>query len=59
MGSPSAGMIRRITAAFRSWRQGDRSWSDLRGLSDSVLKDIGLCREDFGPSRIQPHRYTD
>jgi uncharacterized protein YjiS (DUF1127 family) len=58
-GLPSAGMVRRIIAAFRSRRQCDRSWSNLRGLNDAVLKDIGLCREDFGRSCIQPHRYTD
>ena len=40
------------------WKS-DRSRSDLRGLSDSVLKDIGLYREDLGRSRIQPHWYTD
>lgn len=56
---PSVGIVRRIIAAFRSWRQCDRSWSDLRDLNDTVLKDIGLCREDFGRSCIQPHRYTD
>ncbi len=58
-GSPSAGIVRRIIAAFRSWQQCDRSWSDLRSLNDSVLKDIGLHREDLGRSRIQPHWYTD
>jgi uncharacterized protein YjiS (DUF1127 family) len=58
-GSPSVGMVRRIIAAFRSWQQGDRSRSDLRGLGDSVLKDIGLYREDLGRGRIQPHWYTD
>jgi uncharacterized protein YjiS (DUF1127 family) len=52
-------VVHRIIAAFRSWQQCDRSWSDLRGLSDSVLKDIGLCREDFGRSGIQAHWYTD
>jgi uncharacterized protein YjiS (DUF1127 family) len=58
-GIPSAGMARRIVAAFRSWRQRDHSWDDLRGLNDSVLKDIGLRREDLGRSCIQPYRYID
>jgi uncharacterized protein YjiS (DUF1127 family) len=58
-GSPAVGMVHRIIAAFRSWQQCDRSWSDLRGLNDSVLKDIGLYRGDLGRGRIQPHWYTD
>ena len=48
-------VIRRIVAAIRLWRQRGRSRQELRGLSDRMLKDIGLRREDVGfgsPTRL-------
>ena len=40
--------IRRIVAAIRRWREHARSRQQLRALSDHLLKDIGLRREDVG-----------
>src|SRR5262249_50394416 len=39
-------VIRRIVAAIRLWRERVRSQQQLRELSDHMLKDIGLRRED-------------
>ena len=41
-------VIRRIVAAIRLWRGRARSQQQLRELSDHMLKDIGLRREDVG-----------
>jgi uncharacterized protein YjiS (DUF1127 family) len=40
--------IRRIVAAIGLWRARARSRQELRELSDYMLKDIGLRREDVG-----------
>jgi uncharacterized protein YjiS (DUF1127 family) len=39
---------RQVAAAIRLWRRNARSRRELRELSDSMLKDIGLRREDVG-----------
>jgi uncharacterized protein YjiS (DUF1127 family) len=56
---PTPGIGHRIVAAFRAWRPRDRLWDDLHRLSDHMLKDIGLRREDLGHRFIQPRRYID
>ena len=40
--------IRWVAGAIRLWRWNARSRRELRELSDSMLKDIGLRREDVG-----------
>jgi uncharacterized protein YjiS (DUF1127 family) len=40
--------IRLIIAATRRWRERARSRHQLRELSDHMLRDIGLRREDVG-----------
>jgi len=40
--------IRRIVAAIQLWRGRARSRPQLRELSDHMLKDIGLRRDDVG-----------
>ena len=40
--------IRRIVAAIRLWHGRVRSGQQLRELSDHMLRDIGLRREDLG-----------
>jgi uncharacterized protein YjiS (DUF1127 family) len=47
--------IRRILAGFRLWRERARARQELCELSDRMLKDIGLRREDVGygfPTRV-------
>jgi uncharacterized protein YjiS (DUF1127 family) len=39
--------IRMIVAAIRRWRERARSRQQLRELSDHILRDIGLRREDL------------
>lgn len=41
-------VIRRIVAAIRRWRARAGSRQELRELSEHLLKDIGLRREDVG-----------
>ena len=41
-------VISRIIAAIRLWRVRARSRQQLRALSDHLLEDIGLRREDVG-----------
>jgi uncharacterized protein YjiS (DUF1127 family) len=40
--------IRLTAAAIRRWRERARSRQQLRELSDHMLRDIGLRREDLG-----------
>jgi uncharacterized protein YjiS (DUF1127 family) len=40
--------ILRLVAAIRLWRARARSRQELRELSDHLLKDIGLRRQDVG-----------
>ena len=40
--------IRRLVTAIRTWHGRARSWQELRELSDHMLKDIGLRREELG-----------
>jgi uncharacterized protein YjiS (DUF1127 family) len=52
-------VIRRIVAAFRMWRIRARSQQELRELSDHLLKDIGLRREDVGYEFQKPFWHCD
>ena len=52
-------VIRRIVAAIRRWRERARSRQQLRELSDHMLKDIGLRREDVGYEFPKPFWYSD
>jgi uncharacterized protein YjiS (DUF1127 family) len=45
---------RRIVAAIRLWRWRARSRQQLRELSDHLLKDIGLYREELGYGYPKP-----
>ena len=51
--------IRRVVTAIRLWPERARSWQQLRELSDHMLKDIGLTREDVGYEFPQPFRRCD
>ena len=51
--------IRRIVTAIRLWRGHARSRQQLRALSDHLLKDIGLRREDFGSEFPKPFQHSD
>jgi len=51
--------IRRIVAAIRLWQGRARSRQQLRQLSDYMLKDIGLTREQVGSEFPQPFRHCD
>ena len=51
--------IRRIVAAIRLWHGRVRSGQQLRELSDHMLKDIGLTREQVGYEFPQPFRHCD
>jgi len=41
-----SGLIRRVSATFRLWRQNVRSRHELLRLNERELKDIGLTRCD-------------
>jgi uncharacterized protein YjiS (DUF1127 family) len=58
-GNAPPGTIRRIIAAIRVWRRHARSRQELRELSDHMLKDIGLRREDVGYPLAPPLWYRD
>jgi uncharacterized protein YjiS (DUF1127 family) len=51
-------VIRRIVAAVRLWRERARSRQQLRELSDYMLDDVGLRREQPGyePAKAFGHR---
>jgi uncharacterized protein YjiS (DUF1127 family) len=51
--------IRRIAAAIRRWRNRARALQQLDELSDHLLKDIGLRREDVGYAFPKPFWYRD
>ena len=51
--------IRRIAAAIGLWHQRARSRQQLRELSDHLLKDIGLRREDVAYEFPKPFRDLD
>jgi uncharacterized protein YjiS (DUF1127 family) len=51
--------IRRIAAAVRLRRWRARSQRELRELSDHMLRDIGLRRENVGYEFPNPFRYPD
>lgn len=51
--------IRRIVATIRLRRARARSQQELRALSDRLLKDIGLRREDVGYELLKPIWYRD
>jgi uncharacterized protein YjiS (DUF1127 family) len=51
------GAIRRLVAAIRQWHRRVRSRQELRELSDHLLKDIGLRREDVGYQFPKPFWY--
>jgi uncharacterized protein YjiS (DUF1127 family) len=53
------GAIRRFVAAIRLWHRRARSRQELRGLSDHMLKDIGLRREDLGYEFAKPFSRLD
>jgi len=51
--------IRRIVAAIRLWRGRARARQQLRELSDHLLKDIGLSRENVGYEFPKPLWHRD
>jgi uncharacterized protein YjiS (DUF1127 family) len=51
--------IRRIVAAIRLWRERARSRQQLRELSDRMLRDIGLRREEVGYQFPKPFWHRD
>jgi uncharacterized protein YjiS (DUF1127 family) len=51
--------IGRIVAAIRMWCARARERQQLRELSDHMLKDIGLRREDVGYEFPQPFSHCD
>jgi uncharacterized protein YjiS (DUF1127 family) len=53
------GAIRRFVAAIRLWHRRAGSRQELRELSDHMLKDIGLRREDLGYEFAKPFWYLD
>jgi uncharacterized protein YjiS (DUF1127 family) len=53
------GIGHRLVAALAAWRRRDRSRDDLHRLSDHMLKDIGLRREDLGHRFIQARQDID
>jgi uncharacterized protein YjiS (DUF1127 family) len=53
------GAIRRFVAAIRLWHRRARSRQELRELSDHMLKDSGLRREDLGYEFAKPFWYFD
>jgi uncharacterized protein YjiS (DUF1127 family) len=52
-------VIRRIVAAIKLRRARARSQQELRELSDLMLKDIGLRREDVGSPFPKPFWQCD
>jgi uncharacterized protein YjiS (DUF1127 family) len=52
-------VIRLIIAAIRRWRERAHSRQQLRELSDHMLKDIGLRREDVGYEFPKPIWHCD
>jgi uncharacterized protein YjiS (DUF1127 family) len=52
-------VIRRLVAAIRSRRARARERQELRALSDHLLKDIGLTREDVGYEFPEPVLHCD
>lgn len=53
------GAIRRLVAAIRQWHGHARLRQELRELSDHLLRDIGLRREDVGYQFPKPFWYRD
>jgi uncharacterized protein YjiS (DUF1127 family) len=51
--------IRQIVAAFQLWRERARSRQQLRELSDRMLRDIGLRREEVGYHFAKPVWHRD
>ena len=51
--------IRRIISAIRLWRARTHSRQQVRELSDHLLKDIGLRREDVGYEFPKPFTPCD
>ena len=51
--------IRRIVAGIWLWQGRARSRQQLRELSDHMLKDIGLTRQQVGDEFPQPFRHCD
>jgi uncharacterized protein YjiS (DUF1127 family) len=51
--------IRRVVAVIRLWWGLARSRQQLRELSDHMLEDIGLRREDFVYEEPKPFRHRD
>jgi uncharacterized protein YjiS (DUF1127 family) len=51
--------IRRIVAAIRLWRSRARSRQQLRELTDHMLRDIGLRREEVGYEFPKPFSHCD
>jgi uncharacterized protein YjiS (DUF1127 family) len=56
---PILTVIRRILATVWLWRRRARSRQQLRELSDHMLKDIGLTRENVGYEFPRPLWYRD
>ena len=52
-------VIGRILTTVRLWRRRARSRQQLRALSEHMLKDIGLRREDVGYELPRPPWYRD
>lgn len=48
-----------LSSVIRQWRQRARARQQLRGLSDYMLKDIGLSREEVGHEFPWPLRSFD
>jgi uncharacterized protein YjiS (DUF1127 family) len=53
------GAIRRLVTAIRTWQRRARSRQELRELSDHMLKDIGLRREELGYEFPKPFWHRD
>jgi len=53
------GAIRRLATAIRAWQRRARSRQELGALSDHILKDIGLRREELGYEFPKPFWHWD
>jgi uncharacterized protein YjiS (DUF1127 family) len=51
-----ASWVAGVVRAFRSWRETSRALTELRGMSDRELFDVGLNRGDF--DRIFDNRFN-
>jgi uncharacterized protein YjiS (DUF1127 family) len=56
---PASGPISRILGTIQLWRQCLQSRRDLHEISDHLLKDIGLQRDDLEYGFARERRYVD